>query len=235
MISKKLLFLVSFLSIFSFTVQAQFETNKKKIKLSIVPKKNPPKPVETPKTIVDKKPETTEPAIKFESQFLKKPEDELLKSVSTTPKVAIREDKIYEVKSASELFSEKFNKKEGKIEERYKSDTFLGQFSSDSKTIRIACRDHEAPDGDRVRIWLNDRVAVEEILLDSSFRELFLDLQEGINKIEFEALNQGESGPNTAQFTAIDKNGKVITNNSWNLTTGVKAKIIIVKEDLLKE
>ena len=235
MISKKLLFLVSFLSIFSFTVQAQFETNKKKIKLSIVPKKNPPKPVETPKTIVDKKPETTEPAIKFESQFLKKPEDELLKSVSTTPKVAIREDKIYEVKSASELFSDKFNKKEGKVEERYKSDTFLGQFSSDSKTIRIACRDHEAPDGDRVRIWLNDRVAVEEILLDSSFRELFLDLQEGINKIEFEALNQGESGPNTAQFTAIDKNGKVITNNSWNLTTGVKAKIIIVKEVLLKE
>ena len=230
MISKKLLFLVFILSIFSFTVQAQFETNKKKIKLSIVPKKNPPKPVETPKTIVDKKPETTEPAIKFESQFLKKPEDELLKSVSTTPKVAIREDKIYEVKSASELFSEKFNKKEGKIEERYKSDTFLGQFSSDSKTIRIACRDHEAPDGDRVRIWLNDRVAVEEILLDSSFRELFLDLQEGINKIEFEALNQGESGPNTAQFTAIDKNGKVITNNSWNLTTGVKAKIIIVKK-----
>ena len=235
MISKKLLFLVSILSVFSFTVQAQFETNKKKIKLSIVPKKNPPKPVETPKTIVDKKPETTEPAIKFESQFLKKPEDELLKSVSTTPKVAIREDKIYEVKSASELFSDKFNKKEGKVEERYKSDTFLGQFSSDSKTIRIACRDHEAPDGDRVRIWLNDRVAVEEILLDSSFRELFLDLQEGINKIEFEALNQGESGPNTAQFTAIDKNGKVITNNSWNLTTGVKAKIIIVKEVLLKE
>ena len=235
MISKKLFLLVFILFSFSFSVQAQFETNKKKIKLSIVPKKLPPKPVEAPKPFVEKKPETNIPALKFESQFNKKPEDELLKSVSINSKVEIKEGKIYEVKSASELFADKFNKKEGKVEERFKSDTFLGQFSSDSKTVRIACRDHEAPDGDRVRIWLNDRVAVEEILLDSSFKELYLDLQEGINKIEFEALNQGESGPNTAQFTAIDKNGKVITNNSWNLTTGVKAKIIIVKEEVLNK
>ena len=100
-----------------------------------------------------------------------------------------------------------------------------------TKIISIACRDHEAPDGDVVRIWLNDRVVVDAILLDVDFKEVFLDLNEGINKIEIEALNQGESGPNTAQFTIYDEKKGMITTNKWNLTTGVKAKLIILKTD----
>ena len=237
MISKKLFLLVFISFNFSFSVQAQFESNKKKIKLSIVPKKEAPQVVndtkpKLPKTELPKK----EQLIKYEPKFFTKKEDNLLKSMANTPKVGEIANKTFEVKNAGELFEERFNKKDGSIEERFKSDTFLGEFKTDSKTIRIACRDHEFPDGDRVRVWLNDQIAVNEILLDSEFKELHLELQEGFNKIEFEALNQGESGPNTAQFTIVDDKGKVVTNNKWNLTTGVKAKVIIVKEDkILKE
>ena len=228
----KNIFVTLLILVFSFSVQAQFESNKKKLKLSIIPKN------EAPKVVNKTKPEVAKPEqlIKFEPNFFKKPEDNLLKSMANTPKVGAIPSKTFEVKKAGELFEDRFKKKDGSIEERFKSDTFLGEFKTNSKTIRIACRDHEFPDGDRVRVWLNDQIAMNEILLESDFKELHLELQEGFNKIEFEALNQGESGPNTAQFTIVDANGKVVTNNKWNLSTGVKAKVIIVKEDkTLKE
>jgi len=43
-------------------------------------------------------------------------------------------------------------------------------------------------------------------------------------------LNQGESGPNTAEFQILDEHGNVISSNQWNLATGVKATIILIKE-----
>lgn len=219
------------LFVFSLSAQAQFESNKKKIKLSIVPKKEAP--LVTPKTVTPKQPEPQ--SIKFESQFLKKPEDKILQGISTTPKVEIAEKKNYEIKNSSELYEDRFRKKEGEIQERFKSDTFLGQFNTGSRTVRIACRDHEAPDGDRVRIWLNGQVAVNDIVLDVNFREVFLSLNDGFNTIEIEALNQGESGPNTAQFVIVNDKGVVITTNKWNLTTGVKAKVIVVKEEVIEK
>jgi hypothetical protein len=134
--------------------------------------------------------------------------------------------------SQSKDYTDRMNKKtDGKILEKFKSDSFLGQFKVGTKIISIACRDHEAPDGDLVRIWLNDKIAVDAILLDVDFKEVFLDLNEGINKIEIEALNQGSSGPNTAQFVIYDEKKGMVTTNKWNLTTGVRAKIIILKED----
>ncbi len=135
----------------------------------------------------------------------------------------------------SKTYTDNMNRKssDGVILEKYKSDTFLGQFKVGTKIIKIACRDHEAPDGDVVRIWLNDKVAVDAVLLDVDFQEIFLELKEGINKIEVEALNQGESGPNTAQFVMYDENGGLITTDKWNLTTGMKAKLIILKTDAI--
>jgi hypothetical protein len=133
----------------------------------------------------------------------------------------------------SKPYTERMNKKssDGEILEKFKSDSFLGEFKTGTKIISIACRDHEAPDGDLVRIWLNDKIVVDAILLEVDFKEVYLDLNEGINKIEIEALNQGESGPNTAQFVIFDQKKGMITTNKWNLTTGVKAKLVILKDD----
>ncbi len=179
---------------------------------------------------------TSSRAITYPSIFDKK--DKLLTSVSLLNKKPEEEKSVMDkeqFENQSKNYTENLNRKsnDGVILEKYKSDTFLGEFKVGTKIIKIACRDHEAPDGDVVRIWLNDKVAVDAILLDVEFREVFLELKEGINKIEVEALNQGESGPNTAQFLIYDEKGSLVTTNKWNLTTGVKAKLIILKQDML--
>ena len=49
-------------------------------------------------------------------------------------------------------------------------------------------------------------------------------------KIDFEALNQGTSGPNTAEFRVYDDKGTLVSASQWNLGTGFKATILLVKE-----
>ncbi len=220
------LFLLILLFLFSLSISAQFEIPKRKIGFKAIPPKVNPNIAITPN-------KTSSDAIKFESKFLKS-DSNLWQGISTLPKIGESTSQSKEEpRNASELYNDKFNKKEGIVEERFKSDTFLGEFKTGSKTIKIGCRDHEAVDGDRVRIWVNGIVIANDIYLESSFRELFFELKQGFNVIEFEALNQGESGPNTAQFVMFDDKNKLVTSNIWNLTTGVKAKVIIVKENQL--
>ena len=57
-----------------------------------------------------------------------------------------------------------------------------------------------------------------------------MDLVKGVNKIDFEALNEGSASPNTAEFKIYDEKGKVISSNQWNLGTGYKGTVVIVKE-----
>ncbi|HRG18604.1 MAG TPA: hypothetical protein PLP39_05910, partial [Flavobacterium lutivivi] len=172
------------------TCNAQFDTNKKV--LNIAPVTSSSGQVST----------TSSSSIKYPSIFDKK--DKLLDSVSLLKKKEEEQKSVMEkenFQNPSKEYTDRMNKKgDGEILEKYKSDSFLGQFRTGTKIVSIACRDHEAPDGDVVRIWLNDKIVVDAILLDVDFKEIYLDLEEGINKIEIEALNQGESGPNTAQF-----------------------------------
>ena len=50
-------------------------------------------------------------------------------------------------------------------------------------------------------------------------------------RVDFEAINQGESGPNTAEFQVYDDKGQLISANQWNLATGFKASIILIKNE----
>ena len=49
-------------------------------------------------------------------------------------------------------------------------------------------------------------------------------------KIDFEALNQGTAVPNTAEVRVYDDKGSLISASQWNLGTGFKATILLVKE-----
>ncbi len=113
---------------------------------------------------------------------------------------------------------------------RYMSDQFLGEYKIDSKFVNIICRDHEYPDGDRVSVSVNDNIAHRNVLLTSQYRRLQINLQEGINKIDIKALNQGDSGPNTAEFKVYDDKGNLVSSKEWNLLTGVKASITFINE-----
>ena len=118
----------------------------------------------------------------------------------------------------------------GYIDPKFKKDQYLGDFKSNSESLKFICRDHEYVDGDRVRILVNDVVIQDNVLLQGSFRGFKIDLEKGFNKIDIVALNQGTSGPNTAEFRVYDDQNKLVSSNLWNLATGVKATIIIVKE-----
>ena len=95
---------------------------------------------------------------------------------------------------------------------------------------RIIFRDHEYPDGDRIKILHNDKVVQPNVLLVERFKGLNIELIPGFNKIDFIALNQGTSGPNTAEVRVYDENGSMTAANQWNLATGVRATYILIKE-----
>ena len=135
------------------------------------------------------------------------------------------------LKSPGEIFEKRWNKeavKGGII--RTMSDQFLGEHNVDTKFVNIVCRDHQYPDGDRVQILINGIVVKNNLLLTSSFRRVEVNLADGKNTVDIVALNQGDSGPNTAEFVVYDDKGNMISSKAWNLLTGVKATIIFNNE-----
>lgn len=120
-------------------------------------------------------------------------------------------------------------REKGNSKEHY-GDMYLGDVKTSSKFVGIVCRDHEYVDGDRVKIYANGEVVEPNILLTGSFKGINLNLEKGFNRLDFEALNQGTSGPNTAQVDVYDDMGKLIYSNKWLLSTGSKASLIIVKD-----
>lgn len=138
------------------------------------------------------------------------------------------------LKNPGEIFEKRWTKeaeKGGII--RTMSDQFLGEHRVDTKFVNIMCRDHQYPDGDRVQILLNGVVVRENLLLTSSYRRVEVNLIDGRNVVDILALNQGESGPNTAEFVVYDDAGNVISSKEWNLLTGVKATIVFQNEKML--
>ena len=130
-------------------------------------------------------------------------------------------------------FDPKYLKQEPEKEmsDKFKQNQYLGDFKTKSGQIKIICRDHQAVDGDMVRVYKDGEVVVDKIYLEGQYKTVYLELKDGFNKIEIEALNQGTSGPNTAEFKVLDESGRIINSNIWNLATGYKASFIVVKTE----
>ena len=124
----------------------------------------------------------------------------------------------------------KYFQMEKEIREEYYQDQHFGSINTTAKFVNVLYRDHEYVDGDRIRVIVNGDILQSNIYLTGTFRGFTLVLDKGINRIEFVALNQGSSGPNTAQFKVFDENEVLVSSNKWNLTTGGKAIVVIVKE-----
>lgn len=112
----------------------------------------------------------------------------------------------------------------------YRQNQYLGSFKTTSKTSKVRYRDAAFLDGDKVRIYLNYKEIVPEVVLDGDFKEFEVKLEKGINRIDIEALNEGFAAPNTAQYEVYDDKGVAVMADQWNVGTGYKASIIIVKE-----
>lgn len=137
-----------------------------------------------------------------------------------------------------QIFEEKWaNEKRKKQLEIYDNippellgDQFLGEFRTSSQFTNVICRDFGEQDGDLIMVLLNDKVVITKLALTNGFKSFNLPLVDGINKIDFHALNQGSLGFNTAEFQLFDDKEKQMSRNQWFLATDKKATLIIVKE-----
>lgn len=119
--------------------------------------------------------------------------------------------------------------KDKEIREEYRSDQSLGNVVTKGKFVEVYCRDHQYIDGDKVKIFVNGHLVASSVTLHAGFQPILVTLQDGFNSIQFVALNQGSSGPNTAELRVLSEKGEQLAVKEWNLLTGAKAELIVVK------
>ncbi|MBO0590748.1 hypothetical protein I2486_04945 [Cellulophaga sp. E16_2] len=124
----------------------------------------------------------------------------------------------------------KFGENSGESQGKHFPNMYLGDIKNNGKFIGIVCRDHEYVDGDLVSISVNGEVVDPKLFLTGAFKGVNVDLKKGFNRIEFKALNEGSSSPNTAQINVYDDEGKLLYANQWNLSAGSVATFIVTKD-----
>ncbi|RCL67058.1 MAG: hypothetical protein DBW79_02080 [Cryomorphaceae bacterium] len=175
------------------------------------------------------------------------PMSSALKNLNTTPNnpnyfSILKKSETQKVKGKSVFESETFldpadiymknikKEKQKQNSGNYSKGDYLGDVITGAEYVNVICRDFEYVDGDRVRILVNDSIIINNLMLESAFSGFKLPLATGFNKIDFTALNQGSSGPNTAELRVYDDNNTMISSNQWNLSTGATATFIVVKQ-----
>ncbi len=127
-------------------------------------------------------------------------------------------------------FDPKVGPRENEVEKEIFGDMFLGNIKVYDKFVGVVCRDHQIVDGDRVKILHNGEVVLENFYLSGAYKGVNIDLVKGYNTIEFVALNQGSSGPNTAELGIYDSKGNLLKEGVWNLSTGSKGTLVVIRE-----
>ncbi len=204
-------YLFIFIGIWPFFMEAQSE---KKEKIVIIPNESSPLLV-SPKT----------------NMLLNFKFNDLTPNKDDTPSLKMMDEEKF--LNPSDYYTDRMNKKQGeknKNSNLYKSDVYLGDYKTDEGSVNVIFRDHEYPDGDMIQIKVNNKIVANSILLQEEFRGINIELEKGFNRVDFIALNQGESGPNTAELKVYTHSGNLVGSNRWNLATGAKATYIIVKE-----
>ena len=167
---------------------------------------------------------------KKDNPFLKKLENKNKKDFF--PDANVKEKRPERFINSNDLYLSRLNRREtesNKNINKFKVDQFLGEIRNDGEYVNIILRDHEYPDGDLIKVQVNENVVMPAILLTEKAKGFKLDLKTGFNVVDFVAINQGSSGPNTAEIIVYDDQGKLVGTNRWNLATGVKATYIIYK------
>lgn len=198
----------------TFSGFSQFEFSKKGI--SIAPITNPDGKI------------PLSSSIKYPSIFDKK--DKLLQSVSLL-NIIPKGGKSFMEKEQFANSAREYKKTFDKISSEFKLDYIaqnFGAFHSKTKRIKILCRDYDAVDGDEIRILLDDNQVFSCVLVASN-TIFYLELLANVSTIDFEAISEGLSSPNTAEFTILDDNDVLIYNGMWSLSEGYRARIKITK------
>jgi len=128
----------------------------------------------------------------------------------------------------NDIIGKKYWKGEDITHKKLGSNYSLGTINSATKQVRVVCRDYSYVDGDIIKIYINEQPLKNNVVLKSGSYMVYLDLNEGYNRIDFQAMNQGLSGPNTAELRLYDANDNLISSNEWNLLTGQTATLGVI-------
>jgi len=109
-------------------------------------------------------------------------------------------------------------------------DQFLGDFKVTGEFITVICRDFGEEDGDLVRVFVNDDIFIARLELTNGYKTFKIPLVNGINKVDFYAINIGYTGLNTAEFQIYSDKDILIFSKGWHLPTDIKATLVFVKE-----
>lgn len=236
---KHILFFILFFTVLTASAQGEFNSGFKTIpppKFSAKPKKIPAPEVKDPQAQ-----NTDIPSIKTPNVF---------DNTSITPKskFQIGEEKSKFTMSTENDFANPGDRYIPKMEkdldkalreaglkegrgELIKKNISLGEFKTKSAYFIVKFRDFGAIDGDLIKVSSNDQIIQNQLFLDSNYKQVKIVLSNGFNKLDFEALNIGSLGGNTAEIQVFDDKGTLITNDYWNnLAAGFKASIIVTKE-----
>lgn len=224
----RIIFSIFFLLFISFNMIGQGETPKKSGELKLFDYKVPTIK-DTPKIELPKE------TIGYKSILSKKEDDYLkkftFKKEEKVEPLMVQKDKGYNFDNDRK---EKLNIKLDKDLRGSSVDISYGKYIVETERIKIIFRDYGAEDGDVIRLIVDNEILFNSIYLSNAPKEYSITLKLGDNFTDFLALNQGSDGPNTASFSVIDDNGKLIFSNEWALNTGVSAKFnlyYIVKND----
>ena len=236
---KHILFFILFFTVLTVSGQTEFNSGFKSIpapKFSAKPKKLPIPEVKDPKAENTDIPSIKTPNVFDNTSITPKSKFQIGEqkntfSMSTETEFANPGDR-YVAKMEKDL--DKALKAEGLKEGRgelVKKNISLGDFKTKSAYFIVKFRDFGAIDGDLVRVSSNDKIIQDQLFLDVNFKQVKIILSDGFNKLDFEALNIGSLGGNTAEIQVFDDKGVLITNDYWNnLAAGFKASIVVTKE-----
>ncbi|EDM44531.1 hypothetical protein SCB49_13205 [unidentified eubacterium SCB49] len=205
------------------SVFSQIETTNRVIKIEATPdaptpdKTAPPSTSSFPKINLPKMTEEKDPKYDMKN----------LGDLDPKPLDITKGDGLLEYKTDN---APKYFSAENKASDEFARDQDLGSITVSRALVNVAYRDHQAIDGDQIMVLVNDDIVRANVSLFGSFQGFDIPLEKGPNKVEFVALNQGDSGPNTAQLHIYDDTGKLISAKEWNLLTGYRATFIIIKE-----
>ncbi len=218
------IFSIVFISFISLTMFGQGETPKISGELKL-------KNYELPKIDDSPKIELPKESIGYKSIFSKK-EDTYLKKFTFKKQEEVQplmaeKDKGYDFNQERK---EKLNVKLDSQLNGSKENISYGKYIINTERAKIIFIDYGEEDGDVIRLIMDDSVLYSSIYLSNAPKAYYINLNLGDNFADFLALNQGSSGPNTASFTVIDDNGKLIFSNNWALMTGVSANFNLYYE-----
>ena len=98
-----------------------------------------------------------------------------------------------------------------------------------SSSLELEIWDAKKEDGDMINVYNNDKLVLSNYVILNKKKKIIVNVENGKNVFNIEALNEGDMKPNTAtiQLTDKERTFELISN----LKKGEKASITIIKNE----